>query len=81
MRISRYDIRMRILVDVSQSQLDALNVLAEQAGQSRAEVIRKALDAYIAAHQEPITSFFGLWANNPETQNVQGFLDEIRAEW
>ena len=34
MCISCYDIHMRILVDLSQSHLAALNVLAEQAGQS-----------------------------------------------
>jgi len=72
---------MRILVDVSQAHLDALNALAEQAGQSRAEVIRKALDYYVSATQEPISSFFGIWADNPETQDVQGFLDRIRGEW
>jgi hypothetical protein len=72
---------MRILVDVSPSHLDALNVLAEQAGQSRAEVIRKPLDSYVAAHQDPVTSFSGLWASQPETQDAQGFLDEIRGEW
>lgn len=68
-------------MDVTPEQLEALNIVAEKAGNARAEVIRQALDSYLAIHREPLTSYFGMWANNPATQDVQGFIDEVREEW
>ncbi len=79
--ISRYDVCMRILVDVNQQQVSALNDLAKRTGKARAEVIREALDKHVEANRTPLSAFKGLWADNPETQDVQGYLDRIRAEW
>ena len=79
--ISRYDVHMRILVDVNPTQVSALNALAKRTGKARAEVIREALDTHVKAHREPLSAFKGLWADNPETQDVHGYLDRIRAEW
>ena len=72
---------MRILVDMPEDQVATLNALAARAGTSRAEIIRQALDSYVEHHRKPIEAYFGLWADNPETQDVQGFLDRIRDEW
>ncbi len=72
---------MRILVDVSQQQVVSLNALAKRTGKARAEVIREALDKHVEANRPPISAFKGLWADNPETQDVQGYLDKIRGEW
>ena len=72
---------MRILVDVTQEQLNDLAALAKRRGEPRAAVIRQAIDSFVAANRKPISDYFGLWANNPETQDVQGYLDKLRAEW
>ncbi len=72
---------MRILVDVNQQQVVSLNALAKRTGKARAEVIREALDKHVEANRVPISAFKGLWADNPETQDVQGYLDKIRGEW
>ena len=54
--------RMRILLDLSPETVDALNALALQSGKPRAEVIRRAVSSYVSAHVEPLSAFFGLWA-------------------
>lgn len=72
---------MRILVDVSQQQVSELNALAKRTGKARAAVIREALDNHVAANRPSILSYKGLWADNPDTQDVQGYLDKIRSEW
>ena len=72
---------MRILVDVSQEQLNGLAALAARRGEPRAEVIRQAIDSFVAANRKPISDYFGLWAKNGHTVDVQEYLDKLRAEW
>lgn len=72
---------MRILVDVSKEQVAELNALARRTGKARAQVIREALEKHTATNRPSILSYKGLWADNPETQDVQGYLDRIRSEW
>lgn len=79
--ISCYDMHMRILVDVTQEQVAALAELAERRNAPRAEVIRQAIDTYVAANRRPISDYFGLWAKNGHTEDGQEYQDKIRAEW
>ena len=72
---------MRILVDVSEQQVSALNSLAKRTGKARAEIIREALDKHVQANHQPLSAFYGIWADNPDTQDIQGYLDRIRGEW
>ena len=72
---------MRILLDLSPDTVGALNALALQSGEPRAEVIRRAVDSYVSAHAEPLSAFFGLWADNPKTKDVAQFIDGVRGEW
>ncbi len=81
MYISRYDVSMRILVDVSHGQVSALNALAKRTGKARAEVIREALDKHVVENQSPISEFYGLWAGHAETQDAQAYQDKLRSEW
>jgi hypothetical protein len=39
------------------------------------------VDSYVSAHALPISAFFGLWADNPNTANTDKFLDTLREEW
>lgn len=68
-------------MDVTQKQVEDLAELAARHGESRAQVIRQAIDSYIAVSRRPISDYFGLWACNVETQDVQGYLDTLRDEW
>ena len=79
--ISHYDVLMRILVDVNHQQVSALNALAKRTGKARAEVIREALDKYVAAHRPSISAFYGLWAGDAETEDAQAYQDKLRSEW
>ena len=72
---------MRILVDVPDSQLQDLNRIASVSGQSRAQLIRSALDTYIVERKEPISSFFGLWGREQDIESTQEAIDVLRDEW
>ena len=79
--ISRYDICMRILVDISHHQVSALNALAKRTGKARAEVIREALDKHVAANRPSISAFYGLWEGNAETEDAQVYQEKLSSEW
>lgn len=70
----------RILIDLPQTQIDALKQLASEQGRPRAAIIREALDAYIATHRRPADEdLFGVWRH----RHIDGlaYQEEIRAEW
>lgn len=70
----------RILVDVTETQLNELSQIAETESRSRAAVIRDALDRYIAQHKPALAAdVFGLW----EHRNVDGvdYQEKLRSEW
>jgi metal-responsive CopG/Arc/MetJ family transcriptional regulator len=70
----------RILVDLPDTQLEALTVLVEAQQRPRAAVIRDAIEAYIAQHKRALeVDVFGLWKG----KNVDGleYQQELRSEW
>lgn len=70
----------RILVDVTDTQLNELIQIAEAEKRSRAAVIRDALDGYIAQRKPALAAdVFGLW----EHRNVDGldYQEKLRSEW
>ncbi|TCW85198.1 CopG family transcriptional regulator [Burkholderia sp. SRS-46] len=70
----------RILVDLSDGQLDELAVIVETEHRPRAAIIRDAIDAYISQHKRPLTDdVFGLWKDRA----VDGlaYQEELRSEW
>ena len=71
---------MRTLIDLPDPQVQALAMLCDQVKQSRAAVIRAAVDEYLARHQtRPMTDGFGLWGEaGPDGLEMQR---ELRAEW
>ncbi len=71
---------MRILTEVTDQQSEALaEIAAARGGPPRAELIREALDAYIAEHRKPITAYFGAWSG--KVADPDQFLADMRAEW
>ncbi len=71
---------MRALVDMSDAQVVALDSLAKEKRQSRAALIRAAIDDYLDRHrQEQAADGFGLWGRT----SVDGlaYEDKVRREW
>lgn len=70
----------RILIDLSETQLQALAAKVRTEGRSRAAIIRDAIDAYLAHHAPgDASAVFGLWRD----RSVDGleYQEAQRAEW
>lgn len=71
---------MRALVDMTDTQVYELDHLARRVGQSRAALIRAAIDDYLARHRQvQVRDGFGLWENH----GVDGldYQKAARDEW
>jgi metal-responsive CopG/Arc/MetJ family transcriptional regulator len=72
---------MRTLVDLLDSQVQALNEMSRQEKRSRAALIRQAIDQFLASRQsstgEP--DAFGLWKTH-EKDGLE-YQDDLRREW
>jgi metal-responsive CopG/Arc/MetJ family transcriptional regulator len=71
---------MRILVDITEKQVHALDTLSKGAKRSRAALIRDAVGDYLARQrtQQP-SDAFGLWGD----RKIDGlaYQEKIRGEW
>jgi len=71
---------MRTIVDLPDKQIEALKQLSESAHSSRAELVRRAIDEYLARHlPAQDDDAFGLW----EKRKTDGLIYQERArdEW
>jgi len=71
---------MRTLVDIGDSQVEALDELAKAEKKSRAALIRQAIDDYLARHHaKRREDAFGLWGRH----KVDGlaYQRKVRSEW
>jgi predicted transcriptional regulator len=71
---------MRALIDMSDAQVEALDALAKRLRQSRAALIRAAIDDYLGRHhREQVEDGFGLWGK----RKVDGlaYQEKVRREW
>ena len=70
---------MRALVDIPSHQIKELEKIGASKQVSRAELIRRAIAAYIEHNREPTGEAFGLW----EHLGVDGlaYQEKIRSEW
>lgn len=71
---------MRTLVDLGDSQLEALDELSKKEQRSRASLIRQAIDDYLAKRRGiQQGDGFGLWGK----RKVDGltYQDKVRREW
>jgi metal-responsive CopG/Arc/MetJ family transcriptional regulator len=71
---------MRILVDIGDTQIQALDAMSKRGKRSRAALIRDAVGEYLSRRRPRQPSdAFGLWAEQP----VDGlaYQEKIRAEW
>jgi len=80
MAISDMEIPVRILADLGDRQLRALDELAKQKKVSRAALIRLAVDNLLVKHRNDRQSdAFGLWGD----RTVDGLVyqEKLRGEW
>ncbi len=71
---------MRALVDMSDAQVEALDVLARREHRSRAALIRAAIDDYLARHhRQQVGDGFGLWGNRK--MDGLAYQEKVRSEW
>ncbi len=71
---------MRTLVDLVDSQVEALDRLAKRQDRSRASLVREAVDDYLGRHcLDNGDEAFGSWGKNP-TDGLE-FQERARSEW
>ena len=71
---------MRNLVDLPESQIQALAALCDRVKQSRAAVIRTAVAEYLERHSKKSPeAAYGLWGT--ETMDGLAYQEKVRAEW
>ena len=70
---------MRTIVDLPDDQLQALARVCRQAKISRAEAVRRAVAAWVAAAQPDPAAGFGLWRH--KKMDGRRHVDRLRAEW
>jgi len=71
---------MRALIDMNDAQVEALDAIAKRERQSRAALIRAAIDDYLDRHHRAqVEDGFGLWGQ----RKVDGlaYQEEARREW
>ncbi len=71
---------MRTLVDIGEREFKALDRLAQREKMSRAALIRKAVDDFLARNNvDSEAEAFGLWGD----RKIDGlaYQDDIRSEW
>lgn len=70
---------MRALVDIPDSLIKDLSKISKSKKLPRAEIIRRAISAYIAKNKPSGEDAFGLWAG----QKIDGleYQTNVRAEW
>ena len=71
---------MRTIVNLPDEQIEALKRMSETAHSSRAELVRRAIDEYLARHlPAQDDAAFGLW----KKRNIDGvaFQENARDEW
>ncbi len=73
---------MRTLVDIPEQDLNLLNHISKTDKVSRAELVRRAIAAYLAARKRRgsgIDEAFGLWADMEE--DALEYQERMRSEW
>ncbi len=70
---------MRTLVEIPERQIRDLAVICRLEQVSRAELVRRAISAYLEKRKPPVGVAFGLW----QERGVDGlaYQEQMRSEW
>ncbi|MFM2196628.1 MAG: hypothetical protein RLZZ505_60 [Verrucomicrobiota bacterium] len=73
------DCIMRTIIDLPEQQLAALGAFCERERISRAEAIRRAVEAWLVSRlPAERASVFGAWEHGKDSRQI---VDELRSEW
>lgn len=72
---------MRTIIDLPERQLDALERISKGRKLSRAELIRRAVDFYLAEHAPKAVAAFGLWRRAGAREDGADYQRRLRREW
>mgnify|MGYP001256676726 CR=1 FL=1 len=72
---------MRTIIDLPDRQLEALGRISKRRKLSRAELIRQAVDTYLAEHSPELGAAFGLWRRAGSREDGLAFQKRLRREW
>ena len=71
--------QMRTIIDLPEDQIASLARICEREGVSRAELIRRAVAAYLEGRDKSKQDAFGLWKDeHPDALELE---DQLRKEW
>ena len=73
--------RMRIKVDIPDEQLRELAAICAREGTSRAAIVRKAIENYLATRRQMATDAFGLWQQHGLVVDGSEYQTRLREEW
>jgi len=72
---------MRIIVDLPDRQLEALGRISKRRKLARAELIRRAVERYLAEHASEPGAAFGLWKRAGAPEDGVAYQRRLRREW
>jgi metal-responsive CopG/Arc/MetJ family transcriptional regulator len=73
------NVSMRTIIDLPEQQFTALGRFCERERISRAEAIRRALEAWLASRlPAERASVFGAWEEGEDSRKI---VDDLRADW
>ena len=72
---------MRTIVDLTERQLSELDRLAKVRDTSRADLVRRAVDRYLAEDAPNREAGFGLWKRGGSKEDGLAFQRRIRKSW
>lgn len=70
---------MRTLIDIPDSLVNEMTLIAELQHVSRAEAIRQAISAYVEQNRPLTADVFGIW----KARGIDGlqYQEKVRSEW
>ena len=72
---------MRTIIDLPDHQLAALGRISKHRKLSRAELIRQAVDRYLAEHSPELGAAFGVWKRTGAREDGVAYQKRLRREW
>jgi hypothetical protein len=72
---------MRTIIELPERQIAALERISKSRKLSRAELIRQAVDRYLAEHAPDAAAAFGLWKRAGGREEGVAYQRRVRREW
>lgn len=72
---------MRTIIELQERQIVALEKISKIRKLSRAELIRQAVDSYLAEHAPDAAAAFGAWKQAGSREDGLAYQRRVRKEW